>query len=204
MGIAEGEEAGVLIVNGAGGVGSVATQIARRILRLPVVVTTASRPETTEFSRSMGASHVINHREPLPPQVEALALPMPIKYVFITYRTEQYMDAAAAICAPFGKVCSIVQTKELNMYGAQWMAKCLTFVWELLGTKPWYGVDVESHGEILRRLASWVDEGRIVSHLRETMPLTVDGIVRAHQAVEASRVVGKVGLEVQEDGGVFM
>ncbi|KAK7514442.1 chaperonin 10-like protein [Phyllosticta citriasiana] len=166
------------------GVGSVATQIARRILRLPVVVTTASRPETTEFSRSMGATHVVNHREPLPPQVEALALPIPIKYVFITYRTEQYMDATAAICAPFGK--------------------CLTFVWELLGPKPWYGVDVESHGEILRRLASWVDEGKIESHLRETMPLTVEGVVRARQAVEASRVIGKVGLEIWQDGRAFM
>ncbi|KAK7533486.1 quinone oxidoreductase [Phyllosticta paracitricarpa] len=205
MGIAEGEGAGVLIVNGAGGVGSVATQIARRVLRLPVVVTTASRPETTEFSRSMGATHVVNHREPLPAQVEALALPIPIKYVFITYRTEQYMDAAAAICAPFGKVCSIVETKQLDMYGSEWMAKCLTFVWELLGTKPWYGVDVESHGEILRRLASWVDEGKIESHLRGTMPLTVEGIVRAHQAVEASQVIGKVGLlEVRQDGGAFM
>ncbi|KAK7520580.1 hypothetical protein IWZ03DRAFT_405185 [Phyllosticta citriasiana] len=159
------------------GVGSVATQIARRILRLPVVVTTASRPETTEFSRSMGATHVVNHREPLPPQVEALALPIPIKYVFITYRTEQYMDATAAICAPFGK---------------------------LLGPKPWYGVDVESHGEILRRLASWVDEGKIESHLRETMPLTVEGVVRARQAVEASRVIGKVGLEIWQDGRAFM
>ncbi|KAK8248875.1 quinone oxidoreductase [Phyllosticta capitalensis] len=200
MEIREGEQAGVLIVNGAGGVGSVATQIARRILRLPVVVTTASRPETTEFSRSMGATHVVNHREALPPQVEALQLDVPIKYVFITYRTEQYMDAAAAICAPFGKVCSIVQTENLDMYGAEWMAKCLTFVWELLGTKPWYGVDVESHGEILRRLAGWVDEGRIVSHLRETLPLTVEGVVKAHQAVEASRVIGKVGLEVPGEG----
>lgn len=142
----------------------------------------------------MGATHVVNQGEPLPlpPQVEALPLPIPIKYVFITYRTEQYMGAAAAICAPFGKICSIVQTKDLSMCGAEWMEKSLTFVWKLLRTTPWYGVDIESHGGILRRLASWVDEGAIVSHLGETMPLTVEGVVRAHQAVEASRVVGKI------------
>ena len=68
-----------MIINGAGGVGAVASQIARYELELPVVVTTASRPETAEFTKSMGATHVINHRLDLKKQIDELRLEVPIK-----------------------------------------------------------------------------------------------------------------------------
>jgi NADPH:quinone reductase-like Zn-dependent oxidoreductase len=77
--IKKGENVGILIINGAGGVGAVASQIARWVLELPVVVTTASRPETVEFSKKMGATHVINHRKELKQQVDDLKLDVPIK-----------------------------------------------------------------------------------------------------------------------------
>lgn len=79
MRIIKGENVGLLIINGAGGVGSVASQIARSVLELPVVITTASRPETIAFTKKMGATHVINHREDLRPQIKALNLDVPIK-----------------------------------------------------------------------------------------------------------------------------
>ena len=77
--IKTGEKVGILIINGAGGVGAMASQIARWVLDLPVVITTASRPETVEFSKKMGATHVINHRENLKQQIENLHLNVPIK-----------------------------------------------------------------------------------------------------------------------------
>lgn len=77
--IKENEKAAVLIINGAGGVGSMASQIARSVLKLPVVITTASRPESIEWSKKMGATHVLNHREDLRPQVKALNLDVPLK-----------------------------------------------------------------------------------------------------------------------------
>lgn len=73
------ENVALLIINGAGGVGAMASQIARWVLDLPVVITTASRPETVEFSKKMGATHVINHREDLKQQIEYLQLDVPIK-----------------------------------------------------------------------------------------------------------------------------
>ncbi|KAL9088586.1 MAG: hypothetical protein Q9165_006106 [Trypethelium subeluteriae] len=202
MEIREGEEAGILIVNGAGGVGSVASQIARTVLRLPVVVTTTSRPETTAFSKEMGATHTVNHREDVVEQVRALKLPVPIKYVFITHTpTSGYLAPAAALCAPFGKVCSIVQDQELDkMYGTEFLAKSLTFVWALLGTKPYYGVDLESHGKILRDLAKWIDEGKIKCHLQQQVPLTTEGVRKAHQIIEDGKAIGKVGLGIDVDG----
>lgn len=77
--------------------------------------------------------------------MEGLRLDVSIKYVFITHMpTLGYLAPAAKICAPVGKVCSIVQDKEMPMYGTEFRAKSLTFVWALLGTKPYYGVDPES------------------------------------------------------------
>ena len=79
--IQPGEKAAVLIINGAGGVGAVASQIARQILELPVVITTASRPESVQFTKQMGATHVLNHRQDLERQLQGLHLDVPLKYV---------------------------------------------------------------------------------------------------------------------------
>ena len=135
--IREGEASGILIVNGSGGVGSVASQIARQLLRLPVVVTTTSREETTTWSKKMGATHTVNLRGDIVQQIRDLKLETPIKYVFITHTpAAKYIADSAAICAPFGRVCNIVQDEEIPMHGTEWMAKSLTYVWCLLGTKP--------------------------------------------------------------------
>ncbi|KAL1602945.1 hypothetical protein SLS59_004600 [Nothophoma quercina] len=197
MEIQEGEKAGILIVNGAGGVGSVASQIARRVLKLPVVVTTASREETVKFSKDVGgATHTVNHREDLVKQVEDLKLEVPIKYVFITHTpTSGYLAPAAKILAPFGKVCSIVQDKEMPMYGTEFMAKSLTFVWALLGTKPYYGVQPESHGKILERLKELLDNNEVKCHNTQKLKVDVEGVRRAHEIIEGGKAIGKVSLE---------
>ncbi|TFK54515.1 quinone oxidoreductase [Heliocybe sulcata] len=199
MDIKKGERAGLLIINGAGGVGSVASQIARNVLELPVVITTASRPESQEFSKAMGATHVVNHRHDLKEQIDALHLEVPIKYIFISHSTDQYMKVCADICAPFGKVCSIVQG-QARMYGTQFMAKSLAFIWEVLGTKPYYGVDLESQHHILEELAAFIEAGRIQCHLKQTLRLTVEGLREAHGMIEKGGSIGKIGLGVDESG----
>lgn len=197
MEIQEGEEAGILIVNGAGGVGSVASQIARRVLKLPVVVTTASREETVAFSKDTGgATHTVNHREDLVKQVQDLKLDVPIKYVFITHTpTSGYLAPAAKILAPFGKVCSIVQDQEMPMYGTEFMAKSLTFVWALLGTKPYYGVQPESHGKILERLKELLDNDEVKCHNTQKLKVDEEGVRKAHEIIEGGKAIGKVSLE---------
>lgn len=200
--IRKGEEAALLIINGAGGVGSMASQIARHVLNLPVVITTASRPETQSFSKEMGATHIVNHRQDLKPQIDNLNLDVPLKYIFITHSTDTYLATCAAVAAPFGKVCSIVQGK-IPMYGTEFMAKSLTFVWALLGTKPYYGVEAESHGRILKRLKELVDEGAVKCTLRQTLRMDVPGLRKAHEIIEAGGSIGKIGLLVPEDGTAF-
>ena len=196
MGIKKGAEAGILIINGAGGVGSVASQIARTVLKLPVVITTTSREETTQFSKEVGgATHTINHHGDIVKQIEDLNLTVPIKFVFITHApTSAYLAPAAKISAPFAKVCSIVQDKEIPMYGTEFMAKSMTFVWALLGTKPYYRVEPESHGKILKELASLVDHGEIQCHMTQKLQFNRDGIRRAHEIIEEGKAIGKVAL----------
>lgn len=110
--IRKGEKAGLLVINGAGGVGAVAIQIARHVFGLPVVIATCSRPETEDFARKMGATHVVNHRQDLVSQIRALDLPKdtPLRYAYITSHTAQYIVPIAEVLAPFGKVCRLAST----------------------------------------------------------------------------------------------
>ncbi|KAM0720821.1 hypothetical protein Q7P37_003106 [Cladosporium fusiforme] len=213
LGVHKNERAGILIINGGGGMGSIACQLARHYLQLPVVITTASRPETESFSRDMGATHVVNHREDIARQIQDLGdkgeIPgdIPLKYAYITSRTEQYIQPIGKILAPFGKVCSIVQAK-FDMYGSEFMSKSLTFVWCWLGSGPYhqYINDApEKHHEWYEELAKLIDEGSIKSHLTKRSKLTLENVREAHRTIESGKSVGKIGLGVDEpgDGDVF-
>lgn len=80
------------------------------------------------------------------------------------------------------------------------MAKSMEFSWELLGTKPYYGVKLESHGEILKELTQLVDDGVVKSHLQTRLPLTVEGLRKGHELIQGGGVMGKVGLGVDVEG----
>lgn len=86
------------------------------------------------------------------------------------------------------------------MYGTQFMAKSLSFIWCLIGTKPYYQVDVESHHRILEELAELIDSGRIKCHLVNRLRLTVDGLREAHRIIEKGGNIGKVALGLTEQG----
>lgn len=208
LGVTKNERAGMLIINGGGGMGSIACQLALHHLKLPVVITTASRPETEAFSRDMGATHVVNHREDIAQQIHDLQakgdLPadIPIKYAYITSRTEQYIQPIADILVPFGKVCSIVQAK-FDMYGTQFMSKSLTFVWCWLGSGAYHDYvndDEEKHHEWYEELANLIDDGIIKCHLTKRAKLTLENLKEAHRLIESGKAVGKMGLGVDEPG----
>ncbi|KAI0025636.1 quinone oxidoreductase [Xylariomycetidae sp. FL0641] len=204
MRIVPEEKAGILIINGGGGVGSIATQIARRLLKLPVVITTASRDETVDFSKRMGATHVINHREDLAKQIRDLGLPadVPLKYAYITSRTEQYIQAVGDVLAPYGTACSIVQA-QFDMYGTQFMSKSLGFVWCWLGTGAYHGWRNDQREKLRQwyaQMADLLDRAVIECHLTRRFRLTQDGLREAHRFLESGKAVGKVALGVDEPG----
>jgi NADPH:quinone reductase-like Zn-dependent oxidoreductase len=122
-----------------------------------------------------------------------------LRYIFITRNTDEYLPVVSRIAAPFGKVCSIVQG-QASMYGTEFMAKSLTYSWELLSTKARYpdalhqpGSRVRPHGEMLTELARLIDDGKIKCHLTKRLK-------EAHELVESGKSIGKVGLGVEEAG----
>ncbi|RGP80722.1 nadph2:quinone reductase [Fusarium longipes] len=197
--IEEGENSGILIINGGGGVGSAAIQLARKVFKLPVVVATASRRETIESCQKMGATHVINHREDLVKQVSDLKLDVPIKYIYIVARTEQYTNAIAKICAPFGKVCTIVQA-DVSLYGTDFMSKSLTFSWDWVGSAAYHNTGIENYYTMLGTISKLMEDGTLVPNVSKRMKLTLEGLKEAHRQVEGSQTIGKIALGVDEPG----
>ncbi|KAL4860439.1 hypothetical protein BDV12DRAFT_191702 [Aspergillus spectabilis] len=197
--IKQNEKVGILIINGGGGVGSAAIQIARKVLQLPVVIATASRPETMESCRKMGATHVVNHRGDLESQIKALNLDVPIRYAYVVARSEQYIHPLGKICAPFAKVCSIVQAK-FDLYGTEFMSKSMTFSWDWLGSSAYHRTNLENYHRIFGTLAHYMDEGMLVPNLSRRLKLNVAGLKEAHQLIESSTTVGKISLGVDEPG----
>ncbi|ENH73645.1 hypothetical protein FOC1_g10002898 [Fusarium oxysporum f. sp. cubense race 1] len=193
------ENVGILIINGAGGVGSAAIQLARNVLNLPVVVTTASRQETIHFCKEMGATHVINHRKDLVEQIKDLSLSVPTKYAYILASTEQYIHAVAKICAPFGKVCSIVQA-DVSLYGTDFMSKSMTFAWDWLGSAAYHRTNVEGYHEMFGTLSRLMDERKLVPTLGKRYKLTLAGLKEAHRQIKSKTTIGKVGLGIDEPG----
>jgi zinc-binding alcohol dehydrogenase family protein len=184
----------VLIIGGAGGVGSIAIQLAKQLARLTVIAT-ASRLETTKWVRDLGADHVVDHTQPLAPQLAALGT-AEVDYVLCLSTIEPYVSQFPSIVAPQGKICAIVGTPKLLDLGPL-MAKSATFAWELMFTRPAYQTaDMIRQHEILDEAAALVEKGV----LRATMTANLGRIdaanlTRAHALLEGGRVIGKLVLE---------
>ena len=182
----------VLIVGGAGGVGSIAIQLVRALTDLTVIAT-ASRPETRAWVRELGAHHVIDHREPLGPQVEALGLGAPA-FAFATTHIGAYLADLAGLVAPQGRIGAI--DRAVNLDVTPLMGKSLSFHWELMFTRSLHKTaDMEAQHRLLTEAARLVDAGRIRSTLTETFgTVTAANLKRAHGHIETGTARGKVVL----------
>ncbi|MEZ2113821.1 zinc-binding dehydrogenase, partial [Staphylococcus aureus] len=122
----------VLIINGAGGVGSIATQIAKRYGL--TVITTASRQETTEWCEKMGADIVLNHKEDLVRQFKEKEIPL-VDYIFCTYNTDLYYNTMIELIKPLGHITTIVAFNEDQDLNALKL-KSITFTHEFMFARP--------------------------------------------------------------------
>jgi NADPH2:quinone reductase len=188
----------ILIINGAGGVGSAMISIAR-FFRL-TVVTTASRPETKAWCESLGAHHVINHREPLRPQCEALGITS-FPYIANLYNTEAYWDATADLIAPLGALGLIVEPREKLHIGDPLKAKCVRIAWEFMAARAKFQTpDMHVQGEILATIADLCDQGAFPKLTTRTFDsLTAANLREAHAAMESGTAHGKWVLEVNAE-----
>lgn len=190
----EGADAGcsLLIIGGAGGVGSIAIQLARRAGL--VVIATASRPESRAWCERMGASHVVDHSQPLPPQLAALGLPK-VDRIANFSDTDAYWPAMAELIRPQGAIVAIVGNRaplDLNLL----KAKSVSFHWEFMFTRPQFRTpDRGRQGAILERLAQLVEAGELQGTATTRLaPISPENLARAHALLERGRTLGKIVL----------
>lgn len=180
----------LLVINSAGGAGSMVLQLARDLGM--TTIGTASRPETIAWSKQMGADHVINHRHDMPAQLKALGFDG-VDFIFCCYDTAQHFDAMAEVINPQGRIVSIVETDALLPLG-RLFSKRVTFAWELMFTRSAHQTDdMAEQGAILDRVSALVDEGRLSTTLREDGGvLSAEKLAAAHQRLSAGTLIGKL------------
>ncbi|MGM5054309.1 zinc-binding alcohol dehydrogenase family protein [Rhizobium leguminosarum] len=182
----------ILIIGGAGGVGSIAIQIARVLTDLTVIAT-ASRPETQDWVRELGAHHVVDHSKPIAPQVAALGIGAP-GFIFSTTNTDSHIGDIVEAIAPQGRFALIDDPKTLDI--VPFKRKAVSVHWELMFTRPLYGTPdmIEQH-KLLNRVSELVDGGKIRTTLSEIVgPINAANLKTAHAMIESGRMKGKAVL----------
>ena len=183
----------ILIIGGAGGVGSIAIQLARALTGL-VVIATASRPETVSWVRELGAHHVVDHSRPLAAQVAALGLGAPA-FVFGTTQTDRHLAGIAEILAPQGRFGVIDDPPTLDI--TPFKRKSVSVHWELMYTRTIYGTpDMAEQGRLLEEVSRLVDDGTLRSTMtRNEGSINAANLKRVHALIESGRALGKIVLE---------
>ena len=184
----------LLIIGGAGGVGSIGIQLAK-IAGLEVIAT-ASRPETIAWCRSLGADHTLDHRQPLPAQLAALGRKSVDYIANFSGELDAYWDAMAEMIAPFGRMVAIVGNAR-PLASDVVRAKSVTFSWEFMFTRSRFQAPdmIEQH-KLLNQVADWLDAGRLKGTLKETMsPINAANLRAAHARLESGTMLGKLVLK---------
>jgi NADPH:quinone reductase len=183
----------ILIIGGAGGVGSAAIQIARARTNL-TVIGTASRAETQDWVSDLGAHHVIDHSRPMAPQIAALEIGAPA-FVFSTTHTDRHLSDIAELIAPQGRFALIDDPASLDIVAFK--RKAVSVHWELMFTRSLFDTpDVGEQGRLLDAVAILVDEGRIRTTATDTLsPINAANLIEAHRRIESTTTRGKIVLE---------
>ncbi len=192
----KGDDAGksVLIIGGAGGVGSIGIQLAKVLAGLTVIAT-ASRPESEAWCRRLGADHTIDHRKDMPAQLRALGFAH-VDYILCFNDTDHHFAAMAEAIAPQGKICSIVENAGPLAIGAL-KSKSATFVWEFMFTRAMFQTpDMIAQHRLLNEVARLVDAGRLQGTVGDNLgAINAANLRRAHALLESGQTIGKLVLQ---------
>ena len=195
LGVAEGGgEGDVLLIMGAGGgVGSMLVQLARQLTQL-TVVGTASRAQTTEWVRELGAHHVIDHGQPLLPQLQALGIEH-VSHVASLTHTDHYLPQLIEVLRPQGRLAVIDDPQVLDVMPLK--RKSLSLHWELMFTRSLFETpDMIQQHHLLERVAQLIDQGILRTTLGEHFGvITAANMRRAHAVLESGKARGKLVLE---------
>jgi NADPH:quinone reductase-like Zn-dependent oxidoreductase len=173
-------------------VGSIGIQIAK--LAELRVIATASRSETQQWCKDLGADHVINHRNSLKTELDKIEIGQ-VDYIANFANTDLYWTVMAEIIAPEGAICSIVENSQpldLNIL----KSKSVAFAWEFMFTKSMFNTsNMGSQGALLNEVAKLIDNKLIRTTLTEVVPkINAKNLRDVHQRIESGRTLGKIVL----------
>ncbi|MDX1365715.1 MAG: zinc-binding alcohol dehydrogenase family protein [Arenibacter latericius] len=179
----------VLIIGGAGGVGSICIQLARKVGNLTVIAT-ASRPESAQWCTDLGANHVVDHRS-LQEELDKIGHSQ-VDYILDFVDLKAYWEVAAEIIKPQGHIVSITGSTEplhLNLL----KNKSVTFSYEFMYTRSMYHTDdMDKQHRILNKIGRLLDAGKLKPTLNTTLTgFTVANLKKAHQLQESGKSIGK-------------
>lgn len=186
----------ILIIGGAGGVGSVAIQIAKKIAGL-TVITTASRLDSKKWCLQQGADYVVDHRD-LVNQVRGLGFQY-VDFILDFVDTNSYWDSMVELIKPQGHIASITGSSEpiaLNKL----KAKSISFSWELMYTRSSFQTeDMIAQHHILNKAAELLDQGILKTTLNRTLVgFNVENLKEAHKQLESGTTIGKIAIKYLE------
>jgi NADPH2:quinone reductase len=183
----------LLITGGAGGVGSILIQLARRLTGLAVVAT-ATRPESQKWCLDLGAHAVVDHSKPMKEQIEKLKVP-PVALVASLTFTDQHYKAIADFMAPQGKFGLIDDPPEFTM--SAFKGKAISVHWESMFTRSSFQTpDMIAQHHLLNDVADLLDKGVLRTTLDQTFgTINAANLKRAHALLESGKSRGKIVLE---------
>jgi zinc-binding alcohol dehydrogenase family protein len=182
----------LLVIGGAGGVGSILIQLARQLTHLRVIAT-ASRPETRQWCLELGAHAVIDHSRPIAEELKAGGFGE-IDYVAALTQTEQHYDQIIDSLKPQGKLAVIDDMDKLDIMKLK--TKSISLHWELMFTRSLFQTpDMAEQGRLLAEIADLVDTGRIRTTANNNVGrINAANLRRAHALIESGKAQGKVVL----------
>jgi len=188
------EKKAILVIAGAGGVGSIVIQIAKKVLKL-IVIATASRHDSMDWCKQMGADFVIDHSKPLHEELKKIGIPL-VEYVYDCVDSA-YIPKLPEIMKPLGKICCIVEPNHpIDM--SDFMGKRLTLTWELMFTRAIHNIDPNKQGEILDKIAALIESGVFTSTATKVFQgLTASNLQEAHKLQESGKCIGKLCIKFE-------
>lgn len=182
----------VMIEGGGGGVGHVAIQLAK--IRGCRVIVTASRDESIDLCRRVGADVVINYaNENVVDRVKDITAGKLCPVVFDCVGFD-VLTRAVACLAPRGRLATIVGAGSADVL-KEMFVKCATLYFEFMGSATMYGIGLEHHHEILKQAADLVDAGKLGVHVSRVFDL--ENLADAHRELETSHATGKIAIRVR-------
>ncbi|UXS00608.1 zinc-binding alcohol dehydrogenase family protein [Agrobacterium tumefaciens] len=183
----------ILVIGGAGGVGSIAIQLLRALTDLTVIAT-ASRPETMDWVKELGAHHVVDHSKPIAQQVEALGIGAPA-FVFSTTHSDVHAADSLAVIAPQGRY-ALIDDPAGGFDVMPFKRKCISIHWEMMFARAVFQtVDMIEQHNLLNHVSELVDAGTIKTTLTEVLgTINAGNLIKAHAMIESNKAKGKVVL----------